>query len=86
MSTFVNRLSFICEGFPRASVLGGGPCQKQSFKIKSPTQKSVVGQFEFIDSNLEATIALHSMHYNFCRIHKTLRVTPAIEAGIADHG
>jgi hypothetical protein len=25
------------------------------------------------------------MHYNFCRIHSTLRVTPAMEAGIADH-
>lgn len=30
-------------------------------------------------------LALHYMHYNFCRIHKTLRVTPAMEAGIADH-
>jgi hypothetical protein len=29
--------------------------------------------------------ALHFMHYNFCRIHQTLRVTPAIEAGISDH-
>jgi hypothetical protein len=29
--------------------------------------------------------ALHYMHYNFCRVHKTLRVTPAMEAGIADH-
>jgi hypothetical protein len=27
--------------------------------------------------------ALHFMHYNFCRIHKTLRVTPAMEAGLA---
>jgi len=25
------------------------------------------------------------MHYNFCRIHKTLRVTPAMEAGFTDH-
>jgi hypothetical protein len=25
------------------------------------------------------------MHYNFCRIHQTLRVTPVMEAGIADH-
>jgi hypothetical protein len=25
------------------------------------------------------------MHYNFCRIHQTLRVTPAMEAGIANH-
>ena len=25
------------------------------------------------------------MHYNFCRIHQTLRVTPAMEAGITNH-
>jgi IS1 family transposase len=36
-------------------------------------------------ANHEAAIALHYMHYNFCRIHKTLRVTPAMEAGIAGH-
>lgn len=35
--------------------------------------------------NHKAAIALHYMHYNFARIHKTLRVTPAMEAGIADH-
>lgn len=30
-------------------------------------------------------VALHFMHYNFGRVHKTLRVTPAMEAGIASH-
>ena len=30
-------------------------------------------------------VALHYMHYNFCRIHQSLRVTPAMEAGLADH-
>lgn len=30
-------------------------------------------------------IAIHYMHYNFCRVHKSLRVTPAMEAGITDH-
>lgn len=30
-------------------------------------------------------VALNFLHYNFCRVHKTLRVTPAMEAGIADH-
>lgn len=30
-------------------------------------------------------VALYFMHYNFCRVHKTLRVTPAMEAGITDH-
>jgi len=35
--------------------------------------------------NLEHAVALHFMYYNFGRIHKTLRVTPAMEAGISDH-
>ncbi|MBL8525672.1 MAG: IS1 family transposase [Betaproteobacteria bacterium] len=35
--------------------------------------------------NLECAVALHFMFYNFGRIHKTLRVTPAMEAGIAQH-
>ncbi len=28
---------------------------------------------------------LHFMHYNYCRIHQTLRVTPAMAAGLTDH-
>ena len=35
--------------------------------------------------NHSCAIALHYMHYNFCRIHKSLRVTPAMEAGVTDH-
>ena len=31
------------------------------------------------------SVALHFMYYNFCKIHQSLRVTPAMEAGIADH-
>jgi IS1 family transposase len=30
-------------------------------------------------------LALHFAHYNFCRIHSTLRCTPAMEAGLTDH-
>jgi len=36
--------------------------------------------------NLAHAISLHFMYYNFARIHRTLRVTPAMEAGISDHG
>jgi len=35
--------------------------------------------------NHAAAVALHFMYYNFGRVHKTLRVTPAMEAGLADH-
>lgn len=31
------------------------------------------------------SLALHFAHYNFCRIHQTLRVTPAMESGLTDH-
>lgn len=30
-------------------------------------------------------IALYFLYYNFGRVHQTLRVTPAMEAGISDH-
>jgi len=35
--------------------------------------------------NLRAAVALHFAHYNFVRVHSSLRVTPAMAAGVADH-
>ena len=32
-----------------------------------------------------AMVALYFMFYNVCRVHQTLRVTPAMEAGLTDH-
>ena len=37
-----------------------------------------------IDNHI-AAVATYFMHYNFCRIHQTLRVTPAMAAGVTDH-
>lgn len=35
--------------------------------------------------NFEAAVGLHFAYYNFCRIHKTLRCTPAMAAGVTKH-
>jgi transposase-like protein/IS1 family transposase len=35
--------------------------------------------------NLWAAYCLHFAYYNFCRIHKSIRVTPAMESGLTDH-
>jgi IS1 family transposase len=35
--------------------------------------------------NLAHAVSLHFMYYNFAKIHSSLRVTPAMEAGISDH-
>lgn len=34
--------------------------------------------------NLKAATALHFAHYNFCRMHKTLRCTPAMAADVSN--
>jgi len=31
------------------------------------------------------SVAMYVMFYNFCRIHRTLRATPAMAAGVSDH-
>jgi len=35
--------------------------------------------------NLRAALALHFAYYDFCRVHGTIRTTPAVKAGITDH-
>jgi hypothetical protein len=35
--------------------------------------------------NHARALSLHYLHYNFARLHKTLRVTPAMQAGLANH-
>jgi hypothetical protein len=35
--------------------------------------------------NHAAAVSLHMMHYNFARVHQTLKTTPAVAAGVADH-
>jgi hypothetical protein len=32
-----------------------------------------------------AAVALYVAHYNFCRVHETLRITPAMQLGVTDH-
>jgi hypothetical protein len=45
-------------------------------KLPAPISKKL--------ANHEAAVALHFMHYDFVRIHQSLRVTPAMAAGVTD--
>jgi len=36
-------------------------------------------------ANHSASLALHFAYYNFCRIHQTLKMSPAMAAGLKDH-
>ncbi len=35
--------------------------------------------------NLAWAVSIHFLHYNFARVHTTLKTTPAVAAGVADH-
>ena len=37
-----------------------------------------------VENHMHA-VALHYTHYNFVRIHKSLRITPAMAAGVTEH-
>lgn len=59
--------------------------QNLTMRMKMRRFTRLTNAFSKKVDNLRWSVALHFMHYNFCRIHQTLRVTPAMEAGIADH-
>lgn len=58
----------------------GGRCESRAFTRPAPDQY-IPEKVE----NFEAAIALHFIYHKFARIHKTHKVTPAMEAGVTDH-
>jgi hypothetical protein len=72
--------------FPHALLLGSEEeRQKLSMRMGMRRFTRLTNTISKKIENHEAAIALHYMHYNFARIHQTLRVTPAMEAGITNH-
>lgn len=59
--------------------------QNLTMRMSMPRFTRLTNAFSKKVENHAHAVALHFMYYNFCRIHQTLRVTPAMEAGVADH-
>ena len=59
--------------------------QNLTMRMSMRRMTRLTNAFSKKNENQAHAVALHFMHYNFARIHQTLRVTPAMEAGIADH-
>ncbi len=77
----------IISGTPDKNHISTSYVERQNLTMRMSMQRftRLTNGFSKKVENHMHMISLHFMHYNFARIHKTLRVTPAMEAGIANH-
>jgi len=77
----------IVFGSPKTSKISTSYVERQNLTIRMQMRRftRLTNAFSKKLDNLKAAVALHFAHYNFVRIHKTLRVTPAMEAKVTDH-
>jgi len=74
-------------GLPKRERICTSHIERQNLSIRMGMRRMtrLTNAFSKKWGNLEAAYALWFAYYNWCRVHSSLRVTPAIEAGIADH-
>lgn len=76
----------VISGFPERSMISTSYVERQNLTMRMQMRRftRLTNAFSKKLENLKAAVALHFAHYNFVRIHQTLRVTPAMEAGITN--
>jgi len=77
----------IIFGNPKESKISTSYVERQNLTMRMQMRRftRLTNAFSKKLENLKAAVALHFAHYNFVRIHKTLRCTPAMAAGVTDH-
>ena len=86
-SEFVSADKRVIVGNPNADKVSTSYVERQNLTMRMGMRRftRLTNGFSKKFENLEHAVSLHFMHYNFARIHKTLRVTPAMAAGVSDH-
>ena len=84
-----------CTGCKKVPIYGNPDMQKvstshierQNLTVRMSMRRMtrLTNAFSKKWANLHYSYALHFAYYNFCKVHSSLRVTPAMEAGITDH-
>lgn len=84
---FVNAEKRRISGMPDVNEVSTSYVERQNLTMRMGMRRftRLTNGFSKKIENLQHAVALHFMYYNFGRIHKTLRVIPAMEAKISDH-
>jgi len=80
-------VSKIRDGRPDPEHISTSHCERQNLTMRMAMRRftRLTNAFSKKAANLKAACALHFAFYNYCRVHASLRVTPAMEAGITNH-
>ena len=86
-SPIVEVISKIRQGKPDRDHISTSYVERQNLTMRMQLRRftRLTNAFSKKLSHLKAAVALHFAYYNFCRVHQTLRVTPAMEAGLSNH-
>jgi len=86
-SPMVETIIKIRDGRPDMQHISTSHVERQNLTMRMAIRRftRLTNAFSKKLDNLKAACALHFAYYNFCRIHQTLRVTPAMEASLTDH-
>jgi IS1 family transposase len=78
-------LSKVRQGDPDPDHISTSFVERQNLTMRMAMRRftRLTNAFSKRLANLKAACALHFAHYNFCRIHSSLRVTPAMAAGLS---
>lgn len=74
------------SGNPKPHLISTSHIERQNLTIRMQLRRftRLTNAFSKKLENMKAALSLHFAWYNFCRVHSTLRVTPAMAAGIED--
>jgi hypothetical protein len=77
----------VIDGDPDPDHISTSYIERQNLTMRMSMRRftRLTNAFSNKIENHAASVAIHMMHYNFARIHKTLRISPAMAAAVSDH-